>query len=169
MPQLSCRLSWLTQVFLTRTHLAIAMEYAPGGDLYQHVIARKPFCRLPEDQARWLFQQLLIGLDYCHRKVYQSACVLHLKQLLACASACRLPATLLRQMLGMVIAGALDIFGYSLISAMTVRQAMVTWKCLCLLGKLVMVTWNPSLLYGHHGQRALGDLVYGPCTGSGQS
>lgn len=86
------------------------MEYAPGGDLYQHVIARKPFCRLPEDQARWLFQQLLIGLDYCHRKVYQSACVLHLAHVPARASVGTLHATLLRQMLGLVTAGALDMF-----------------------------------------------------------
>ena len=45
------------------------MEYAEGGDLYQHLTARKPYFRLPEDQARWIFQQLLIGLDYCHKKV----------------------------------------------------------------------------------------------------
>ncbi|DBA86304.1 TPA: hypothetical protein ACH3X2_005543 [Trebouxia sp. C0005] len=58
----------IKEVFLTKGHVAIAMEYAHGGDLYQHVIARKPHCRLPEDQARWIFQQLLIGLDYCHKK-----------------------------------------------------------------------------------------------------
>ncbi|DBA77617.1 TPA: hypothetical protein ACH3X1_009416 [Trebouxia sp. C0004] len=58
----------IKEVFLTKEHLAIAMEYAPGGDLYQHMIARKPLCRLPEDEARWIFQQLLIGLDYCHKK-----------------------------------------------------------------------------------------------------
>lgn len=58
----------IKEVFLTKENVAIAMEYAHGGDLYQHVIARKPHCRLPEDQARWIFQQLLIGLDYCHKK-----------------------------------------------------------------------------------------------------
>ena len=57
------------QVFLTPTHLAIAMEYAPGGDLYQYLLAQQPNHGLPEDQARWFFQQLLVGLDYCHRKV----------------------------------------------------------------------------------------------------
>ena len=66
----------------------------------------------------------------------------------ACASARRLHATFLRQMLGMVIAGALDTPSITpdllhLISAMSARQAMVTWQCVCLLGKLVMVTWNP--------------------------
>ncbi|KAL0048946.1 hypothetical protein WJX82_002950 [Trebouxia sp. C0006] len=58
----------IKEVFLTKEHVAIAMEYAHGGDLYQHVIACKPLYRLPEDQARWIFQQLLIGLDYCHKK-----------------------------------------------------------------------------------------------------
>ncbi len=64
-----CGAVQIVQVFLTKEHVAIAMEYAHGGDLYQHVIARKPLYRLPEDQARWIFQQLLIGLDYCHKKV----------------------------------------------------------------------------------------------------
>ena len=148
------------------------MEYAPGGDLYQHVIARKPFCRLPEDQARWLFQQLLIGLDYCHRKVYQSACVLHLIQVPARASAIRLHATFLRQMLGLVAAGARDIFGDIVSSAMTASQAMVTWQCLCLYGKLVVGHHvNLSALHGgtNPQQSALGDFVCGPCTGGGQS
>ena len=66
------------QVFLTKENVAIAMEYAHGGDLYQHVIARKPHCRLPEDQARWIFQQLLIGLDYCHKKVHMSIIPAHM-------------------------------------------------------------------------------------------
>ena len=60
------------QVFLTPTHLALAMEYAPGGDLFQHVATRKPCPWLSEDEARWLFQQLLIGVDYCHKKVCAS-------------------------------------------------------------------------------------------------
>jgi serine/threonine-protein kinase SRK2 len=52
------------EVFLTPTHLAIAMEYAPGGDLFSYVSARGG---LSEDDTRWFFQQLIIGLDYCHR------------------------------------------------------------------------------------------------------
>jgi len=55
-------------VFLTRTHLAIAMEYAPGGDLFRYVLRHKA-ARLAEAQARWIFQQLVIGLDFCHRSV----------------------------------------------------------------------------------------------------
>jgi hypothetical protein len=57
------------QVFLTQTHLAIAMEYAQGGDLFNYTLGHRPHGRLAEQQARWIFQQLIIGLDYCHRRV----------------------------------------------------------------------------------------------------
>jgi serine/threonine protein kinase len=42
------------------------MEYAAGGDLFRYVSARRG---LPEDEARWFFQQLMIAVDYCHRMV----------------------------------------------------------------------------------------------------
>ena len=66
----------MLQVFLTRTHLAIAMEYAQGGDLFRYVLRHKA-ARLAESQARWIFQQLVIGLDFCHRSVRTplSACL----------------------------------------------------------------------------------------------
>ncbi|KAI7844334.1 hypothetical protein COHA_002132 [Chlorella ohadii] len=54
----------LREVFLTSTHLVLSMEYAPGGDLFRYVAARRG---LPEDEARWFFQQLMIAVDYCHR------------------------------------------------------------------------------------------------------
>lgn len=57
------------QVFLTSTHLAIAMEYAQGGDLFNYTLGHRPHGRLAEQQGRWIFQQLIIGLDYCHRRV----------------------------------------------------------------------------------------------------
>jgi serine/threonine-protein kinase SRK2 len=63
-------------VFLTQTHLAIAMEYAQGGDMFKYICRHKPHCRLLESQARWIFQQLIIGLDYCHNKVQTSPAVL---------------------------------------------------------------------------------------------
>ena len=57
--------TWL-QVFLTNNHLAIAMEYAAGGNLYQ-LVARSG--GLPEPDARWYFQQLIFAIDYCHKMV----------------------------------------------------------------------------------------------------
>lgn len=53
------------EVFLTHDYLAIVMEYADQGDLFSFVQARN---KLSEEVARWIFQQLIFGLDYCHRK-----------------------------------------------------------------------------------------------------
>lgn len=55
----------LRDVFLTDTHLGIALELAAGGDLFA-LVAR--CAGLPESDARWYFQQLALALDYCHRK-----------------------------------------------------------------------------------------------------
>ena len=51
-------------MFLTREYLAIAMEFAAGGDMFQYVKQRGG---LEEVEARWFFQQLIIGMDYCHK------------------------------------------------------------------------------------------------------
>ncbi|EFN59818.1 hypothetical protein CHLNCDRAFT_33664 [Chlorella variabilis] len=53
----------LQEVFLTDTHLVLAMEYAAGGNLFHYVKSRKG---LSEHDARWFFQQLIIALAYCH-------------------------------------------------------------------------------------------------------
>ena len=58
------------QVFLTQHHLAIAMEYAAGGNLYQ-LVAKSG--GLPEQDARWYFQQLIFAIDYCHKMVNSQA------------------------------------------------------------------------------------------------
>jgi len=58
--------SLLLQVFLTDEYMAIAMEYAAGGDMFQLVVRERG---LPEADARWYFQQLIIAIDYCHRMV----------------------------------------------------------------------------------------------------
>lgn len=42
------------------------MEYAAGGDMFQYVKHRGG---LEEVEARWFFQQLIIGMDYCHKMV----------------------------------------------------------------------------------------------------
>lgn len=53
------------EVFLTDDYICIAMEYASGGNLFSYV---QKAGRLQEPAARWFFQQMIIGLDYCHRK-----------------------------------------------------------------------------------------------------
>ncbi|XP_057456492.1 serine/threonine-protein kinase SRK2A-like [Lotus japonicus] len=51
------------EVFLTPTHLAIVLEYAAGGELFDRICTAG---RLSEDEARYFFQQLLSGVSYCH-------------------------------------------------------------------------------------------------------
>ena len=63
------------EVFLTPEYLAIVSEYAPGGDLVdfieRHNIAHDRALR--EAEARLLFQQLIIGVDFCHQVDWKSA------------------------------------------------------------------------------------------------
>ena len=46
-------------------YLVIVMEHANGGDLFDFVARRG---RLSENDARTMFQQLILAVDYCHRK-----------------------------------------------------------------------------------------------------
>jgi serine/threonine protein kinase len=58
------------QVFLTPTHLGIAMEYVSGGTLFQRITK---LGRFREDVARYFFQQLVCGVAWCHRQVRRAA------------------------------------------------------------------------------------------------
>ncbi|OMP10683.1 hypothetical protein COLO4_04355 [Corchorus olitorius] len=51
------------KVVLTPTHLAIVMEYAAGGELFERICSAG---RFSEDEARYFFQQLISGVNYCH-------------------------------------------------------------------------------------------------------
>ncbi|XP_076912002.1 serine/threonine-protein kinase SAPK1-like isoform X1 [Bidens hawaiensis] len=51
------------EVLLTPTHLAIVMEYAAGGELFQRICNAGKFS---ENEARFFFQQLISGVSYCH-------------------------------------------------------------------------------------------------------
>ncbi|KAG6414874.1 hypothetical protein SASPL_122248 [Salvia splendens] len=51
------------EVVLTPTHLAILMEYAAGGELFERICNAG---RFSEDEARYFFQQLISGVNYCH-------------------------------------------------------------------------------------------------------
>ncbi|XP_020106827.1 serine/threonine-protein kinase SAPK7-like isoform X2 [Ananas comosus] len=51
------------EVVLTPTHLAIVMEYAAGGELFDRICNNG---RFSEDEARYFFQQLISGVSYCH-------------------------------------------------------------------------------------------------------
>jgi len=51
------------ELILTPTHLAIVMEYAAGGELFERICSAG---RFSEDEARYFFQQLISGVSYCH-------------------------------------------------------------------------------------------------------
>lgn len=51
------------EVLCTPAHLAIVMEYAAGGELFERICSAGRFC---EDEARYFFQQLISGVSYCH-------------------------------------------------------------------------------------------------------
>lgn len=55
----------LREVLVATPYVGIVMEYVSGGTLFDYVSGKGG---LTEAEARWFFQQLLIGLDYCHRK-----------------------------------------------------------------------------------------------------
>ncbi|KAL0055292.1 hypothetical protein WJX82_010289 [Trebouxia sp. C0006] len=57
------------EVFLTPDHLAIVSEYAPGGDLVDFIERHNTAHdrALMESEARRLFQQLIVGVDFCHQ------------------------------------------------------------------------------------------------------
>ncbi len=59
------------QAFLTPQYLAIAMEFASGGDMFEHVVRKGG---LKESEARWFFQQLIVGVDYVHKMVRTGIC-----------------------------------------------------------------------------------------------
>eukprot|EP00879_Flechtneria_rotunda_P000411 GHRR01000505.1.p1 GENE.GHRR01000505.1~~GHRR01000505.1.p1 ORF type:complete len:321 (+),score=76.98 GHRR01000505.1:171-1133(+) len=53
------------EVFLSQKYINIVMDYASGGSLFHYVQSRN---RLREPLARWFFQQLVLAVDYCHRR-----------------------------------------------------------------------------------------------------
>jgi|Transcript_40522 serine/threonine protein kinase len=53
------------EVYRAGEELLIVMELCPGGDLYDYVQSKR---RLPEDEARSLFIQILKGLYWCHKQ-----------------------------------------------------------------------------------------------------
>lgn len=52
-------------LYVTDEHLAIVLDYANSGNLQEYVRNYGP---LPEEEARFFFQQLMLAVDYMHRK-----------------------------------------------------------------------------------------------------
>ncbi|XP_022251404.1 5'-AMP-activated protein kinase catalytic subunit alpha-2-like [Limulus polyphemus] len=54
----------LHQVISTPMDIFMIMEYVPGGELFEYIKKRG---KLKESEARRFFQQIISGVDYCHR------------------------------------------------------------------------------------------------------
>eukprot|EP01135_Chromosphaera_perkinsii_P010461 Nk52_evm24s2133 gene=Nk52_evmTU24s2133 len=54
----------LYEVISTPTDIFMVMEYVCGGELFDYIVKHG---RLSEDDARRFFQQIISGVDYCHR------------------------------------------------------------------------------------------------------
>lgn len=54
------------EVRLTQDYLVIALDYIRGGSLWDKL--NTIGIPLPEDSARWCFQQLILAVDYLHRR-----------------------------------------------------------------------------------------------------
>ncbi|XP_048482495.1 5'-AMP-activated protein kinase catalytic subunit alpha-2 isoform X2 [Plutella xylostella] len=54
----------LYQVISTPTDIFMIMEYVSGGELFEYIVKRG---KLHEHEARRFFQQIISGVDYCHR------------------------------------------------------------------------------------------------------
>ncbi|PVD22913.1 hypothetical protein C0Q70_16173 [Pomacea canaliculata] len=54
----------LYQVISTPTDIFMVMEYVSGGELFDYIVKHG---RLSEPEARKFFQQIISGVDYCHR------------------------------------------------------------------------------------------------------
>ena len=55
----------LITVLETHTFIGVVMDYASGGELFEHILTRK---YLKEGEARSFFGQLLTGVHYLHSK-----------------------------------------------------------------------------------------------------
>lgn len=56
----------LMDVFETNSHLFLVIEYAEGGELFDYLVERG---KLEPEEALRFFQQIISGLDYCHRRL----------------------------------------------------------------------------------------------------
>lgn len=54
----------LYQVISTPTDIFMIMEYVSGGELFEYIVNNG---KLQEHEARRFFQQIISGVDYCHR------------------------------------------------------------------------------------------------------
>ncbi len=54
----------LYEVIKSDTHIYLVIEYVSGGELFNYIVDS---VMLDEDEARSIFQQMVSGIDYCHK------------------------------------------------------------------------------------------------------
>ncbi|KAA8496101.1 Serine/threonine protein kinase OSK1 [Porphyridium purpureum] len=54
----------LYEVIDAPNDIYVVTEYSPGGELFDYIVERG---RLSEDEARMFFQQIVSGIEYCHK------------------------------------------------------------------------------------------------------
>ncbi|XP_020597394.1 SNF1-related protein kinase catalytic subunit alpha KIN10-like [Phalaenopsis equestris] len=56
----------LYEVIETQSDIYVVMEYVKSGELFDYIVEKG---RLQEDEARRFFQQIISGVEYCHRNM----------------------------------------------------------------------------------------------------
>eukprot|EP00270_Netrium_digitus_P009466 TRINITY_DN2870_c2_g1_i7.p1 TRINITY_DN2870_c2_g1~~TRINITY_DN2870_c2_g1_i7.p1 ORF type:complete len:593 (+),score=151.25 TRINITY_DN2870_c2_g1_i7:353-2131(+) len=56
----------LYEIIESSTDIFLIMEYVKAGELFDYIVEKG---RLPEDEARRYFQQIISGVEYCHRNM----------------------------------------------------------------------------------------------------
>ncbi|KAG5618524.1 hypothetical protein H5410_018348 [Solanum commersonii] len=56
----------LYEVIETPTDIYVVMEYVKSGELFDYIVEKG---RLQEDEARKFFQQIIAGVEYCHKNM----------------------------------------------------------------------------------------------------
>ncbi|XP_078445636.1 SNF1-related protein kinase catalytic subunit alpha KIN10-like [Wolffia australiana] len=56
----------LYEVIETQTDIYVVMEYVANGELFDFIVEKG---RLQEDEARCFFQQIISGVEYCHKNM----------------------------------------------------------------------------------------------------
>jgi serine/threonine protein kinase len=81
----------LIDVFEIETHLFLVMEFVDGLELFEYLVRRGA---LPPDEARAFFQQIICGLEYCHRRLicHRDLKPENLVSLLTKRASCSLPS-----------------------------------------------------------------------------
>jgi serine/threonine-protein kinase SRK2 len=70
------------EAMLTEDYLCVVTEFATGGTLLDHILSKGAAGATTEGTARRFFQQLILGVDFCHTKGVMLGAALQLEHIL---------------------------------------------------------------------------------------